>query len=489
MRRLILLVVFCFCLAAAALALVPGIAMPERLTVKGNGLHSLAFVVYQTPVSAEVEKSLRYYLEGGPIGNSATFDDHSKLFFWRPEQQDVGEHTFSLTVQDSLGNQTEESVVIEVKAAPSIEALPHGWQDLKETERYLIGRDYLLSSHLIEFVIAALPAYQIDITVKDSFDQVCYLTYLPQEGTDIVNKGARTATIMLGGQYDSDSYKTVRRDLYEDLFNTIDLVFKRVDAIKITGDFSLKSFTVTDNLGLIAAAGSDDIYLPRLNLAFDDRFYEDSLYSAKEPILISDTPVIKIDFNTTSGLIWRRAKLFINETEYNAAWGDFSTIVVKPYKKASSFDIEHAMYVLRIPTVKKLPFGEHHISFQVENAYGLMVSREAYARVVTLPTQVEGKPMVFPSPFNPSLHNEVKIQYRLSLQSNIELVIFGGDGSTVMKKRFAMGDEGGKKGLNTVTWNGKSDSGMSVSNGIYIGVIIDKDENRILDKFRLTVFR
>ncbi len=147
------------------------------------------------------------------------------------------------------------------------------------------------------------------------------------------------------------------------------------------------------------------------------------------------------------------------------------------------------MYILRIPAVKKLPFGEHRIAFEVENAYGMTVSREAYARVVTLPAQVEGAPMVFPSPFNPSIHDEVKIQYRLSLNSNIEVVIFGGDGSTMMKKRFAMGEEGGRKGLNTVAWDGNSGSGMRVSNGIYIGVIIDKDENRILDKFRLTVFR
>lgn len=489
MKRAVALTSVCLALATLCSAEVPGIALPQRVAVKGNGLYATAFVAYQTPISPEVEKSLRYYLEGGPPGNSATFDDHSKLFFWQPEMSNVGEHVFSLRVQDTLGNQTKESVVIEVMAAQSPEALPKGWQDLKETERYLVGRDYLASSHLIEFVIAALPDYRVELVVKDSFDQDCYLAYLPKEGNDKANKGARSATIMLGGQYDTDSYKTVRRDLYEDLFNYLDLVFKRIEAVRVTGDFSLKSFTITDNLGMIAAVASDDVYLPRLNLAFDDRFYEDSLYSKKEPILISDTPVIKVDFNATSGLIWRRAKLFINETEYNAAWGDFSTVVIKPYKKASSFDVEHAMYVLRIPSVKRLPFGEHFIAFQVENAYGMTISREAYARVVTMPAQVEGRPMVFPSPFNPSIHNEVKIQYRLSLQSNIELVIFGGDGSTVMKKRFAMGDEGGKKGLNTVSWNGKSDSGMSVSNGIYIGVIIDKDENRILDKFRLTVFR
>ena len=155
MKRLIITAVLGLCLTSVGLAEVPGIAMPAKLAVTGNGLHSLAFVVYQTPVSPEVEKSLRYYLEGCPIGSSATFDDHSKLFFWRPDEQQVGSHTFTLTVKDSLGNQTKESVVVEVESAPSVEALPHGWQDLKETERYLVGRDHLPSSHQIEFVIVA----------------------------------------------------------------------------------------------------------------------------------------------------------------------------------------------------------------------------------------------------------------------------------------------------------------------------------------------
>ncbi|MFH1683840.1 MAG: hypothetical protein ABIA67_03030 [Candidatus Margulisiibacteriota bacterium] len=243
-----------------------------------------------------------------------------------------------------------------------------------------------------------------------------------------------------------------------------------------------------DKLSLVSAVGTDNIDLPRINIAFDDRFYEDTLYSKKEPILISDVPVIKIDFNTASGVIWRRARLVINEIEHKAAWGDFSMVVVKPYKKIPTFDAEYAMYILNVPPVKKLPFGEHSFLFEFENAYGMLVTKEAFARVVTVPTQIEGKPVIYPNPFNPA-QGEAKIQYKLSMQANIELVVFGAGGSTVMKKRFSMGEEGGKKGLNTVSWNGKAETGAMVSNGIYIGVLIDKNENRIMDKFRITIFR
>lgn len=467
---------------------VPVLSMPASVEVLGNGLHAVSFVVEQSAVSPEVQGSLRYFLEGQPAENPATFDETSKLFFWRPESTQVGSRTFTLMVKDPFGNQTAESIVVNVLDTPSVEALPKRWEDFKDPEKYLKGRGLLPSSNYIEAKIAALPQYEIEVKVKDSMGQDCVLTYVPKDGRNKVSKKQRKATILMGGQYASEYVKTVRRDLYEDLFSVLDLVFKRIESIKIKGAYQLKDFQIFDRPALVSAVGTDDIYLPRLNIAFDDRFYEETLYSKKEPILISDIPVIKIDLSTSSGLIWRRARLFVDDIAYESAWGDFSMIVIKPYKEVSSFDMEYAMYMLKISSAKKLPFGEHHFLFEVENAYGMLISREVFARVVTIPTQIEGKPLVFPNPYNPA-HGEVKIQYRLSMQANIELVIFGADGSTVMKQRYSMGDEGGKKGLNTVSWNGKSESGMMVSNGIFIGALIDKDENRIMDKFRLTVFR
>ena len=47
--------------------------------------------------------------------------------------------------------------------------------------------------------------------------------------------------------------------------------------------------------------------------------------------------------------------------------------------------------------------------------------------------------------------------------------------------------EGGRAGLNTVTWDGRTVTGQTAANGFYTGLIIDKDENRVLDKFSLVV--
>jgi hypothetical protein len=484
-----LLLVSCFLLPSRAQ--VPQISLPFSIDVEGNGLRSVAFVVKERAVSESegLSPTLRYYLEGVPEQNPPTFDEKSKLFFWTPNADQVGAHTFTLVIKDPMGNQVSESVTINVLKTASLEALPKRWEDLKKAEQYLIGRDYFPATHLIEMQIGADPEYAVEVSVRDSLGQDCLLTYIPKDGRAEINRGRRTAEIYLGGDYASSFVKTVRLDIYEDLFNYLGLVFARINFIKVNGDFILKDLSVYDDRALVSSLGEDEIFLPRINLAFDDRFYEDNLYSKKEPVSISDVPEIKIDFSTSSGVKWRRGRLFINEKEYSAARGDFSLVVVKPYKDISTFDVLYVMYLLRIPAVKKLPFGEHHLLFTAENAYGMVISKEVFARVVSIPSQIEGAPMVYPSPFNPSVQSEVKIQYRLSIQTNVEMVIFGGDGSTVMKRRFNMGEEGGRKGLNTVTWDGKTDAGRSVSNGIYIGALIDRDENRILEKFRLTVFR
>ncbi|MDD5383217.1 MAG: hypothetical protein PHH60_06160, partial [Candidatus Margulisbacteria bacterium] len=390
---------------------------------------------------------------------------------------------------DPAGNLTVESVSVNVTATASLEPLPKGWDDMKKEDRYWRGRNYFPSANLVEADITALPDYGIEVKVKDSMDSDCVLKYLPREGRAEVNKTHKTTTIMLGGQYSSKSVKKVRRDLYEDLYNYLGLILKRIEAVRISGGYQLEELKIADQPGLVSATGVDNIYLPEINLSFDDRYYQPTIFSKADPMMIADVPTIKIDFNTSSGLIWRRSRLWIDETEYNATKGDFSLVVVKPYKDASTFDVNYGMYTLVVPAVKKLPFGEHHIVFEIENAFGLIVSKEAFTRVITVPSQIVGKPMVFPNPFSPERDREVKIQYNLTLPANIEIVVFGGDGSTVMKKRYSSGDDGGKKGYNTVTWSGRTDAGFTVSNGIYIGVIIDKDENRILEKFRLSVFR
>jgi hypothetical protein len=488
--RLLILAGLCLCLLApAGFAELPVLSFPATMEVVGNGLHAMAFVVDLGGISEEVERGLRYSFEGFPPFNPPQYDETSKLFFWGPTATQEGSYTFTMIAKDPTGQRTSRSINVSVLTAPTLEALPQGWDDMKKEDKYLIGKRYYPSANILEVDIGALPEYQIEVLVRNSFNQDCLLIYLPGEGRAKVNKTRLTAEIRLGGKYASEYVRKVRRDLYEDLYAHFGMIFNHIVSVRVTGGFALQRFRILDRPALISAFGLDDIYLPVINLSFDDRFYSETLFSLQDPMLISDSPIIKVDFNTSSGLIWRRTRLFIDDTEYHAARNSFTSLVVKPHREASTFDVDYAMYMLRIPVEKKLPFGEHHLVLEVQNAFGLTVSREAYARVVSIPAQVQGKPVVFPSPFNPERDGEVKIQYRLSMSANIEIAIFGVDGSTKMKKRIFMGEEGARKGLNTISWDGSTAGGMPAANGIYTGVIIDKDENRILEKFKMTVYR
>jgi hypothetical protein len=489
MRSALLLVISLSILAFPVQAEEIVFSVPSTIEVFGNGLNCVAFNVKLKGLPPEVEEYVSYSMKGLPAEAPGFFDRKSKLFFWRPRSEQIGTYKFEFLAEGPTVESYSRDVTIRVLKAPSLEALPRGWADMKKEEKYLLGRECLPANHYLEMDIAAVPGYELEITVRDSLDQECVLRYVPGEGRAEINKKRRSALIKLGGEYASEEIKKVRRDLYEDLYNTLGLIFKDIESIRLSGAYLLDNFRVYDRPSLIAAAESWDITPPSLNLSFDDRFYEAGIYSKENPMLIADVPVIKIDFNTPSGVVWQRGRLLIDKTEYRAVKGDFSLVVVKPSKASSSFDVDYVMYLLRIHPAKKLPFGEHLFMFEAENAFGMVISQEVFARVVTLPTQVLGKPLVYPSPFSPGIHSHVNIQYKLSMQANIEIAVFGVDGSTILRRRFYMGEEGAKKGINTVEWEGKTNAGMAISNGIYTGVIIDRDENRILEKFKIAVYR
>ena len=489
MRLFYLWIIGSLIFSCRAFAQSPLLDVPGTIEVRANGLRCVAFVAGLKGVPPEEREDFNISLKGLPAEAPLFFDEKNRFFFWCPRAEQAGSYRFDFVAEDRSGRRLFKSTNIKVIKAPSPEALPKGWADMKKEDQYLLGRKYLPSANFIEMEMAALPGSAVVITVLDSMDRECVLKYVPREGRAEVNKQQLSALVKLGAVYASDKPKKVRRDLYEDLYDTLGLIFKKIKTVEFRGGYLLEAFSVYDKPRLIGSIGAANIYMPNLNFSFDDRFYEKSLYSKKEPMMISDAPTIKVEFNTASGLIWRRGRLMIDETEYHAVRNEFSLVVVKPYKDISTFDVNSVMYLLRIPAVKKLPFGEHRFLFETENAYGMPIRMEAYARVVTLPAQIVGRPMVYPSPFNPMMHREVSIQYELSMQTNVEVVVFGVDGSTVMKQRFYMGEEGAQKGKNTISWDGKNEMGQTVSNGIYSGVIIDRDENRILEKFKIAVYR
>jgi flagellar hook assembly protein FlgD len=97
-------------------------------------------------------------------------------------------------------------------------------------------------------------------------------------------------------------------------------------------------------------------------------------------------------------------------------------------------------------------------------------------------------PLSFPSPYNPSSGSPVTLQYSLSQDADLNIFIFGSSGQIVKKLSALKGSEGGKAGQNKLTWDGRTDFGTIISNGIYVGTIVDKDSQQLLGKVKLVIY-
>jgi len=98
------------------------------------------------------------------------------------------------------------------------------------------------------------------------------------------------------------------------------------------------------------------------------------------------------------------------------------------------------------------------------------------------------QPLCYPSPFSAIRNKEVTISYSLSDSSDIDIYILSSVGEVVKKISVQSGQEGGKAASNKVKWNGITDLGRALGNGIYLGTIIAKPQNKIIGKFKLTAY-
>ena len=94
------------------------------------------------------------------------------------------------------------------------------------------------------------------------------------------------------------------------------------------------------------------------------------------------------------------------------------------------------------------------------------------AQVITGGVKVVGIPLNYPNPFKPMAGGTTKIQYTLTDDSNVTLILFDITGQEVKRMAFTAGGNGGKAGINMIEWDGKSLFGEVVGNGMYIYKII-----------------
>jgi hypothetical protein len=117
----------------------------------------------------------------------------------------------------------------------------------------------------------------------------------------------------------------------------------------------------------------------------------------------------------------------------------------------------------------------HIFKFHMEDVSANACEVTMEARVMGGAVQVVGGVYNFPNPFSPMSGGATNIQYVLTRDANVTLIIYDITGHETKRMRFSSGLNGGRGGTNQVNWNGRSLGGDVAGNGMYLYKIISGD--------------
>jgi parallel beta-helix repeat protein len=95
----------------------------------------------------------------------------------------------------------------------------------------------------------------------------------------------------------------------------------------------------------------------------------------------------------------------------------------------------------------------------------------------------------WPNPFNPDKES-AKLQYDLSENKNTTVYIYDLTMNLLWKRDFAAGTEGGRSDKkNEISWDGKTDFADVCANGVYLIIVVDSSNKKILAKGKIAVLK
>ncbi|MFA4967221.1 MAG: Ig-like domain-containing protein [Candidatus Margulisiibacteriota bacterium] len=132
--------------------------------------------------------------------------------------------------------------------------------------------------------------------------------------------------------------------------------------------------------------------------------------------------------------------------------------------------------------------GKYDIKIEAIDSNLAMTTKEVTNLIVQLNADlaVQGAPLNYPNPFNPEI-TSTTIAYTLSKPGNITLSFHDLMGNQIARKSYSSGAEGGKAGYNEILWNGRSDGGNLLGNGIYTYLVVG--DGKVLARGKATVLK
>ncbi|OGC11470.1 hypothetical protein A3K48_03045 [candidate division WOR-1 bacterium RIFOXYA12_FULL_52_29] len=157
-------------------------------------------------------------------------------------------------------------------------------------------------------------------------------------------------------------------------------------------------------------------------------------------------------------------------------------------KKGLTYVLADSYYAATFTPDDPLSNGIHSITIEAFDSIGQGATYEItplYVEADKGPA-ILGAPLTYPNPFDPRSGNAA-ITYLLTRSSNITLTIHNLSGALLAKKVYLSGNSGGRAGYNEVAWDGRSDGGVELGNGIYIVLILA--DGKVLARGKITVYK
>jgi hypothetical protein len=115
---------------------------------------------------------------------------------------------------------------------------------------------------------------------------------------------------------------------------------------------------------------------------------------------------------------------------------------------------------------------KHVFTFHMEDISANACEATMEARVLGGSVQVIGGIYNYPNPFSPMSGANTTIQYTLSKDATVTVLIYDITGHETKRMRFNSGTNGARGGTNQISWDGRSLGGQVAGNGMYLYKII-----------------
>jgi hypothetical protein len=249
--------------------------------------------------------------------------------------------------------------------------------------------------------------------------------------------------------------------------------------------YDVVNLTLEENRGIIAPEPRPGVgEPPRItDIYFGTRLYQPP--PVIERFVVDQQPRVRARVTSEYGINVSRVSMVVDPGTATARTFavEADNIVASSGPPSAPTDLTYELDLARLGVT--LTEGAHTFDFRAANAFG-DATAAANVEVIGGEVRILDIPIVFPSPAYLRTTREITIQYTLSRATPVNINFFDVSGRVVKTIRPNIGEEGTLAGLNKVTTTLVTDQGQTFAAGIFQGIIINRENNKVLGRVKLT---